>query len=470
MNQPNIILITTDQQRFDTLGKMKTARTPHLDQLASEGISFTSAYSDCPVCVPARTTLMTGRSAVSHGLTGNGETSTVMGRKNTLPTCLSEVGYQTAAIGKMHFGPQRVRHGFDEMIIPDDYYREMRRSGNPLQPMRHGLGQNEMYPGLSTVPEAQTLTSWTAEQCVSYILDRRDPSAPFFLWCSFSKPHPPFDPPEPYYSMYKDADLPPRAIGEWLENHAPPILRQTMAGMKYDEIPEEVWRAAKEAYYGLITQIDYTLGRVMAALADRDLYKETLLVFTSDHGEMLGDHNHGGKSYGYEGSSHVPLILRLPPAFNDRRSGETSDIAVSLADILPTLVECGGGTVPKACTGKNLLSLKDSSRPMIGIGGGNVRTTFIRRGRYKYHWFCQGGVEQFFDLETDPLETRTLIDHPEQPVLKRILVDYHQSMESCYADDRGLIEDAIEEIPDKQLRSGCGLGLHTDEFPHDVRH
>jgi len=98
----------------------------------------------------------------------------------------------------MHFGPERRRHGWDEMILPADYYRQMERSGLPFQPMRHGLGQNELYPTMATVPEALTLTSWTAERCVDYIRERRDPTKPFLLWCSFSKPHPPLDPHETY--------------------------------------------------------------------------------------------------------------------------------------------------------------------------------------------------------------------------------------------------------------------------------
>jgi len=472
MSQPNILLITTDQQRFDTLGKYKPSflRTPHLDQLAHEGISFASAYSDCPVCVPARTTLMTGRSGLSHGLTGNRDTSEVMGREDTLPSCLRDAGYQTAAIGKMHFGPQRVRHGFDEMILPDDYYRAMRRSGNPLQPMRHGLGQNEMYPTMATVPESQTLTSWTAEQCVSYIRDRRDPSVPFFLWCSFSKPHPPFDPPEPYYSMYRHLEIPDPVIGDWLANEAPPELKQTAAGMKYDEIPTEIWREARAAYYGLITQIDYNIGRVFAALMERDLYKETVIIFTSDHGEFLGDHHCGGKSFGYEGSAHVPFILRLPGSIQPRRHGSQVSTPITLADLLPTVLNLAGTTVPTKVTGESLLSLSQDPRYAIGVGGGNVRTTFITDGRYKYHWFCQGAVEQFFDLQRDPYEKTLLSEHESLPRLKEALIHYHQNLRTSYVDEAGLVEDPLLKMTDQDLRAGCGLGLHTDEHPHDVRH
>ncbi len=222
--QPNILLVTTDQQRYDASGGAGPSflRTPHYDNLRREGITFTSAYADCPICVPSRVSIMTGKSAFAHGMTVNGQTTGVIGRHDSLPACLREAGYQTAAIGKMHFTPQRARHGFDEMILPDDYYREMRRRGHELQPMHHGLGQNELYAGMATVPEALTLTSWIAEQCVSYIRERRDPTVPFFLWCSFSKPHPPLDPPEPYYSMYRDCDIPAPVCGDWSERRRLP--------------------------------------------------------------------------------------------------------------------------------------------------------------------------------------------------------------------------------------------------------
>lgn len=199
-HQPKILFITTDQQRFDTAPPAErfALRTPHLDDLAAKGMTFTRAYSDCPLCVPARSTIMSGQHAWTHRLSINGATSSALDDARTLPTRMRGLGYQTMAIGKMHFGPTRARHGFDDALIADDYHKQMLASGHALQPMRHGIGQNEFYPGVSTVPEAMTYTSWIAEQCGDFIRDRHDPTRPFFLWCSFGKPHPPFDPPEPY--------------------------------------------------------------------------------------------------------------------------------------------------------------------------------------------------------------------------------------------------------------------------------
>lgn len=265
------------------------------------------------ICVPSRVSIMTGKYCTSHGMITNGETVGVMGHRETLPAYLHALGYQTAAIGKINFGPQRVRHGFGEMIIPEDYYHAMREAGHPFQPMRHGLGQNELYPGMATVPENLTLTSWTAEQCAEYILQRRDPTLPFFLWCSFSKSHPPLDPPEPYYSMYRNCPVTEPVCGDWASDEScPEVMKRFRQRWSRDLVPLEIIREARAAYYGLITQVDYNIGRVFAALQDEGLFDDTLIIYTSDHGEYLGDHQTGSKCFFHEPSAHIPLVLRMP--------------------------------------------------------------------------------------------------------------------------------------------------------------
>src|SRR5690606_13449742 len=141
-----------------------------------------------------RCTIMSGQHAWTHRMFGNQASSDALDNRRTLPSRLREQGYQTQAIGKMHFGPPRARHGFDDCLIGADYFRDLQRRGLPHE-FHHGLGANEFYPGMASVPEPQTYTSWIAEQCVEFLHERRDPTRPFFLWCSFGKPHPPFAPP-----------------------------------------------------------------------------------------------------------------------------------------------------------------------------------------------------------------------------------------------------------------------------------
>jgi arylsulfatase len=483
--QPNILLVTTDQQRFDTCGASAPPfmRTPHFNDISRQGVTFNNAYADCPLCVPARMSIMTGKYATSHGMLNNNSSSTVIGRENTLPTLLREAGYQTAAIGKMHFTPERARHGFDEMILPADYYRQMQRSGNPLQPMRHGLGQNELYPTMATVPESMTLTSWIAEQCVEYIGERRDPNAPFFLWCSFSKPHPPLDPPEPYYSMYRDCEIPEPWIGDWAESgKCPWAVEYFRQSWSVDTIPPEVIRSARAAYYGLITQIDYNMGRVFAALSDIDLFKETLILYTSDHGELLGDHHSAAKIFPYEGSSHVPFALRMPMSWENRCHGAALDQMVTHADILPTLVGAGGGRIPDDVEGRDLIALargaqkpaRDFVAMTCGDFGGQRSHAGSCDGRWKYIWYPHGGVEQLFDLAEDPGECRNLAG---VEGYDGILSEKRDTLIRWHAErDTGYVEAGkwkILDLPgetEADRRNRSGPGYHTENFYADIRH
>ncbi len=481
--KPNILFITTDQQRFDTCGPRKPSflRTPHLDLLAHEGITFDRAYADCPICVPSRVQIMSGQYAWRHGMTRNGASSTVLDHENTLPADLARLGYATVAVGKMHFSPQRCRHGFQEMILPDDYYRQMRRSGNPLQPMRHGLGQCELEPTMATVPEALTLTSWTAEQCVDYILHRRDPSRPFFMWCSFSKPHPPFDPPEPYYSMYRQADIPEPVIGDWRDSeNCPAAFLRGQQEQHYDLLSPEVIREARAAYYGLITQIDYNLGRVLSALQDRDLLRNTMIVFTSDHGEMLGDHRAGGKGMFHDPSARLPMILRPPRTWDAMKRGETCSALTSLADVRPTLVAAAGGRSGKEVDGCNLVYMAHgNAQPRSCLEGvmGHLEIPnylAVLDQRWKYIYYPEGAVEQLFDMQEDPFETHDLGQCPKSEsqrlTMRNLLEERLARRNSPHLKDGRLPILPLRGDTVAERRASRWPGLHTDELDYDVRH
>ncbi len=477
---PNILLITTDQQRYDAAGGAGPSflRTPHFDHLCREGIRFDAFRADCPVCVPARVSIMTGKTVFAHGMDINGETARVMGREDTLPALLRAQGYQTAAVGKMHFGPMRSRHGFEEMIILDDYYREMRRAGHACQPMRHGLGQNELYPGMATVPESLTVTSWIAEQCVSYIRDRRDPSCPFFLWASFSKPHPPLDPPEPYYSMYRDCAIPGPVFGDWSESAQCPVpFARHRESWSCDLVPTEVIREARAAYYGLITQVDYNLGRIFAALQDRDLFNNTLIVYLSDHGEFLGDHHSGGKFTFHEASAHVPCVIRLPRDWEGREAGVCSGLLATHADILPTLLGAVGAAAPAACDGADLLeSLRAGApaREYLEATAEQGMYFAITDGRWKFIHYPEGGGEQLFDLESDPRELHDLAGveahRGERDRLREEMIRRHEARGSVWVRHGELVELPLRQESEQARRARPWPGYHTDHCGLDVCH
>lgn len=481
-DQPNILLITSDQQRYDTTGPLAPPwmRTPHFNHLAAEGITFSRAYADCPLCVPARVSIMTGQTILRHGCNGNRPTSDVMGRESTLPARMRRLGYQTAAIGKMHFGPERARHGFDEMILPADYYRHMERLGLDVpQPMRHGMGQNELYPAMATVPESLTLTNWIAQQCVEYVRERRDPTAPFFLWCSFSKPHPPLDPPEPYYSMYRNCDIPAPIDSEWSKGEqCPEAFRRRTQSWNLDRVSPEILREARAAYYGLVTQNDYNMGRVFAALQDMDLFNDTLIIYTSDHGEYLGDHGSQAKSFFHEPSAHVPFALRLPKNWSDRPNDLVLPALVTHADILPTCVAAAGGQCGDDVDGMDLISLvRGATEPrqyLDATSEPNNQQIAITDGRWKYLWFPQGGEEQLFDIESDPQERHDLAGSAEfageRDRLRKELIRRHAELGTPYVANGDL---AVFDLPDEteaSRRNRSWPGYHTEHFEKDVRH
>jgi len=482
--KPNIILVTTDQQRFDTTGPRAPSfmRTPHMDLLAREGVRFVNAYADCPICVPSRVSIMTGKDVTTHGVTQNFETRDYIDRESSLPGRLRKAGYQSAAIGKMHFGPQRVRHGFDEMILPDDYYREMKSVSGVGQPMRHGLGQNELYPGMATVPESYTLTSWITDQCLEYIKHRRDPSVPYFLWCSFSKPHPPLDPPEPYYSMYRDAEIPEPWIGNWCDSEdCPEAFNDLRHSWSLDLIAPEVILAARAAYYGLITQIDYNMGRVFAALQDDNAFADTMIIFTSDHGEFIGDHHSGCKVFPHEGSAHIPMILRLPQSWANRPNNVQADTPVNCADVFTTILSAADGDT-SGVDGRDMTALARGNTEngrswIVSCAGASLEKAEyygLTDGKWKYIWYPDGASEQLFHLTADPHELDDISGDKKHESQKSEL---HKTLIAQLAlrcpqvlENEDLPKRPLKKRTENDLRNSAWPGFHSEDYEVDVRH
>lgn len=480
--RPNILLVTTDQQRWDAVSGTGPAflRTPHFDHLCREGVRFNRAYSDCPTCVPARRTIMTGQHAHTHGMTENA-VKVPVDPAQTLPGQLAAGGYQTMAIGKMHFSPQRFRQGFQEMLLPDDYYREIARRGGP-QPMRHGLGQNEVTPGMSTVAEADTLTSWIAERSVDFITQRRDPTVPFFLWTSFSKPHPPLDPPEPYYSMYRREAIPEPVMGEWAQGDDCPVALRRMWERMGGGLSPEILREARAAYYGLITQIDFNLGRIFAALRASGQWRNTIILFTSDHGEYLGDHGGIWKGFFHEPSARVPFVLRLPPSAPWTTSDRTVEDLVCLADIYPTLLRAAGLDVPADVDGIDLAPItrgtqSESPRYIVSVFASDREHCYqlaVTDGRWKYLWFPEGAKEQLFELANDPRELKNLATDPgaaePKAALRRALIDELTAKNSPYLDDGQLMQTPVREDPPGFRGAHRFPGFSLEHSDRDSRH
>lgn len=416
--RPNFLLITTDQQRFDTIASLgnPSIYTPHLDWLADEGIAFTRAYTDAPVCMAARATIMTGLHGFTTGLTANALSPMPMRDRPTLPGLLTQAGYQTRAQGKMHFQPWRAHYGFEQMELAMDYYRERQRHGHEGLPKEHGVGENEMTPVLSTVDEAHSLTHWTVRRSIDF-LETRDPTRPFFLWTSFAKPHPPLDPCPNYWALYQNREVPDPVHGDWsrtLETMPQGFLASTYKlNNAYRMSPAQL-RDAKRAYYACITQIDYQLGLLFARMREMGLLDNTWILFTSDHGDMMGDHHMGAKSVFFEGAAHIPLLVRPPlPSWQVRPgSGRRVDALATLADLLPTVLTQAGVPLPRGLDGRDLVALADAPEEREFYGAYGEDCFALIQGEWKYTWTRFGGDDLLFHLATDPMEQRNRAADP----------------------------------------------------------
>lgn len=436
--RPNIVMITADQWRGDCIGVYQNRHpvmTPHLNQLAAEGVMFTQAYADCPVCMPQRVTLLTGKAASRTGVKRNSKERLPIDSRTSLPGLLTrEGGYQTKAIGKMHFNPDRARFGFEHVtLLPEDYVNWLENTEYAGLYRGHGLGGNETYPSVSPVPERFTHTHWVVDEGIKF-LGQRDPETPFFLWMVFEAPHSPFDPPEPFDRMYDNITVSDPVNGEWVENSDIPYLanRKVYHKNKYNHMTDEMVRETKRKYYGQVTHIDYQLGRLFGELYSKGLYENTIIVFTSDHGEHLGDHQMFGKATYLNSSANVPLIIRVPESVLLARHGMEIVAPVLTADIYPTLLELAGIKPADEIDGISLTQqiatgLGNENRIVCGEFGEEAGTSFASDGQFKYIYYNNGGKEQLFDAIHD---VDDLIDLSEKPEYREVKEKLRNKLEA----------------------------------------
>lgn len=431
--RPNVLLICTDHLRADFLGVngYPVVQSPQIDKLALSGINFRRAFSETPVCCPARRIIMTGMDSYGIDMNFNRDTQPFpQGPK--LAEVLSGAGYQTFASGKLHVWPPRNRIGFDDVALneegrtaglasaPDDYIQFLADEGLAHRAHTHGLGNNQYGTRLSPVPEHATSTGWTADQAMRF-LTRRDPTRPFFLYVSFDKPHPPITPPADYYELYRDAVFPEPVIGDWVEDE--PQHRRERAHGAHDY---HLWRhrgdTTQQSLRGMAamtTHIDSRIGMLLGTLREQQVLSNTWIIFIADHGDALFDHDYLAKGDHLAGSSAIPYIICPPGSFlprcaPGRISHDDTTTPAGLQDIMPTILDICGVEIPENVTGQSLLSHFTEEKPAFReITCGNIGAHYgATDGSHKYCWNATTGHELLFDLAADPKDCHDLSGDP----------------------------------------------------------
>lgn len=433
--RPNILFLMSDQHRFDCVGAYgnRAIHTPNLDRIGAEGIRFQHAYSTTPTCTPARAALLTGLGPWRNGLLGYGR----VGQKypTELPSALAQAGYYTMGIGKMHWHPQRNAHGFNQMLLDEsgrvespgfrsDYRSWFWSQAPNLNPDETGIGWNDHRSREYALPERLHPTRWTADTAVHF-LEEYSGRQPFFLKVSFARPHSPYDPPGRWMKHYADADLPKAKVGAWASKYAP---RNTSADdLWHGDLGEEQVRRSRQGYYGSVSFLDEQVGRILESLEKRGWLEQTLIVFTSDHGDMTGDHHLWRKSYAYEASAHIPFLVRPPSGMISAPRGQVREEPVEIRDLLPTFLAVAGATANAELDGDDVLKTvrpNHSWRKWIDLEhdvcyAPENHWSALTDGRMKYIFHARDGEEQFFDLMKDPHELTNLASQPDnEPLLK----------------------------------------------------
>lgn len=445
--QPNILLICTDQQRFDAVAAAGNPHleTPNLDRLAAEGVLFESCYVQNPVCSPSRASLMTGRYVPNHGLHANGvdidPSTDVFSRR------LADAGYDCGLVGKFHLGA--CQGGRSEPRV-DDGFRVFRWAHDPYK----GSSENAYHQWLrashpdlyaaalkgegeytwDTMPTEAHYSRWIANETIDYLTASRDRRKPFFFIANFFDPHHGFGAPQEYIDRYDPASLPkPVTVPDELASK-PPVFaeasKRSYAGHArgFVEYTEEELQDTKAAYYAMVTLVDDEVGRILDALEAEGLADDTIVVFSSDHGEMLGDHQLMLKGpFMYDCAVRVPLIVRWPGHLEKGRRSEL----VQWIDLAPTFLEAAGVEVPAAYQGSSLLPLlagdgegwRDWALCQYRDSGHSydppVHVTMLRHDRWKlvvHHGqpaSARDRTGELYDLEADPSELTNLWSEPE---------------------------------------------------------
>ena len=448
----NVLLISADQLRQDALHCYGNAvvQTPNIDALAARGVRFGHMFAAYPVCAPNRASIVTGRYPSVHRLRSNG--MRLPAAELTLMQVLRAAGYGVYGSGKMHFGPQwqfpadgsPIKdpdpltavdpqpgagqfpwYGFDHVSLTEDhrmgpYGRYLAERGYDVWDELHSASYPQHATERSAFPEEHHQTTWITDRAIDY-LEQHPGDRPFFLWASYVHPHHPFNPPAPYDTMYRPEDMPlpvwsEDEVGRWPEAYRNKY-GSTSGGHEavgMCDLGDDDWRRIKAYYYGMVSQIDKNVGRLIDTLAALGQLDDTVIVFTADHGENLGDHRLLFKGTTYDCVTKVPFLVSWP---GNACPGETRELLASSTDIMPTLLDLVGvpRPHPSPIQGVSLLpAIADESytvREAVLIENAGVRRS-VRTRDALLTWHGERMRGELYDLGTDPACLNNLWNQP----------------------------------------------------------
>lgn len=458
--RPNIVFIFPDQQRGDTVGFAgnPVVKTPNLDRLAAESVVFTRCSTNSPLCMPARMSLMCGLPVNKHGMWANNIAADPDSANHVRN--IRDAGYHTSQIGKVHLHIRQVGDGhardfayrmhawgFDDThelrdivayaAAVDDYTDFLADNGN-LDAFRHymrtymrGENQRLIHPWEtppSVLPYDQDLDTYCAQKSAEWIRDYDD-DKPFYLQVMFPGPHNPFDSPADDRALYNPEEMPP-AI---LDPATGPVSRQVegcLRASRMDNMTPSQVRLMRAYYYAKVTHIDHGIGMVMQALSDKGVLDDTWIIYTSDHGEMLGDHRIKHKSCFYEGAVNVPLCIRPPGGTTRWQSRALTDHL----DLVETMLEIAGASSLDGAGHRSSLVSKvvdglDADRAQIGkdaVYSEISLFTMARSDRYKLNVDSVSREPlELYDMDEDADEVHNLVEDPSHSTIRDELIDRH---------------------------------------------
>lgn len=457
MPKPNILWICTDQQRYDTIHALGNSfiKTPNLDNFCKEGVVFTQAFSQNPLCQPSRASFLTGRYPGTAGVRQNGQKYFPPHEKLITKT-LSEIGYTCGLIGKLHIAAacgrieERTDDGYSkfywnhhpypakEWENADAYQKWLKEKGVNWQDIYKPGEDFKRTNVCAGVPEEYHQTTWCIEKAMEFI---EEVSSPWCLSINLFDPHHPFDPPENYLSMYKPEDMPEPFYKEGeLENKPFPQKIDHYGayggqGISFSSLSPFDRKRITAAYYGMITLIDKQVGRLLNYLKEKEDFENTVVIFMSDHGELLGDHGMYLKGpYFYEPSIRVPLIISYPQKF---KRNLRCNALIELVDIVPTIYDILGMEKPECIQGKSLFNICTGEKEPdfhkasvyceyynthVLYDSKKIYATMYRDENYKIVVYHRENEGELYNLKNDPYEFENLWNKKEYREKKNELI------------------------------------------------